>query len=212
MRLRKTAEDRKAELIAATIDLADRIGPDRLTTLAVANAVGITQAAVFRHFPTKRDLWLATVASLADRLTQAWDAATSPGRDAVAALEALVLAHLRVIAATPALPAILFSRELHASTEGLREAMSALLQSFHARLADVLAGGRRAGLFRRDLDVDTAAFLTIGMVQGIVIRWSLSGRTIDMPAEGCRMLETMILGLLPPAPTKAPETNHGHEA
>ena len=49
---RKPAEDRKAEIVATLLALADQIGPDRLTTNDIAREVGLTQAAIFRHFPT----------------------------------------------------------------------------------------------------------------------------------------------------------------
>ena len=51
--MRKTSDLRKAEIVATILGLADRIGPDRVTTGAVAIEVGVTQAAIFRHFPTK---------------------------------------------------------------------------------------------------------------------------------------------------------------
>ena len=54
--MRKRAELRKAEIVATLLELADSIGPDRVTTGAVASAIGITQAALFRHFPTKDTL------------------------------------------------------------------------------------------------------------------------------------------------------------
>ncbi len=57
--MRKSAERRKAEIVIVVLALADRIGPDRVTTGAVATAIGVTQAALFRHFPTKAALWQA---------------------------------------------------------------------------------------------------------------------------------------------------------
>ncbi len=57
--MRKSAELRKAEIVATVLDLADGIGPDRVTTGAVASQIGVTQAALFRHFPTKDALWQA---------------------------------------------------------------------------------------------------------------------------------------------------------
>ena len=59
MQKRKSAEDRKAEIVAAVLRLADEIGPDRLTTNDVARAVDLSQPAIFRHFSTKADLWIA---------------------------------------------------------------------------------------------------------------------------------------------------------
>jgi len=43
--VRKTSDLRKAEIVATILGLADRIGPDRVTTVAVAAEVGVTQAA-----------------------------------------------------------------------------------------------------------------------------------------------------------------------
>ena len=40
--MRKRAELRKAEIVATLLELADSIGPDRVTTGAVASAIGIT--------------------------------------------------------------------------------------------------------------------------------------------------------------------------
>lgn len=77
--MRKPAEIRKAEIVAALLDLADRIGPDRVTTGAVASAVGVTQAALFRHFPTKAALWQAVAGQVAEGLASAWEEALAAG-------------------------------------------------------------------------------------------------------------------------------------
>lgn len=51
--MRKSAELRKTQIVTTILDLADKIGPDRVTTGAIAAEVGVTQAAIFRHFPSK---------------------------------------------------------------------------------------------------------------------------------------------------------------
>ena len=73
MGTRKSADDRKAEIVGTMLRLADELGPDRLTTLAVAKAVGVTQPGIFRHFPTKQDLWLAVAAQIAQTMTAEWE-------------------------------------------------------------------------------------------------------------------------------------------
>ena len=71
--MRKSAERRKAEIVTVVLVLADRIGPDRVTTGAVATAIGVTQAALFRHFPTKAALWQAVAEHVAEGLAAAWE-------------------------------------------------------------------------------------------------------------------------------------------
>lgn len=50
----------RARLIEAAVDLLVAHGLDGFTTPAVAQAAGVAQGTVFRHFPTKQDLLVAT--------------------------------------------------------------------------------------------------------------------------------------------------------
>lgn len=194
MRNRKTAEARKAEIVDATLRLADRLGPDRLTTEAVAAAVGITQPGIFRHFPKKQDLWDAVAAHLGATLTARWAGATSRTTSPSARVRALVGAQLRLIQSTPAIPAILFSRELHTRNKRLRGAFHRLLQRFHRTVADLVDEARDAGELRTDLDPDDAAFVIVALVQGLAVRWSIGGRTFNLAEEGLRLLELQLRG------------------
>src|SRR3546814_14574287 len=80
MRVRKPAEERKSEIVETALRLADKVGPDRLATGQIAEAVGLTQAALFRHFPKKKDLWQAIAARIGEKFQQSWHAiARGPG-------------------------------------------------------------------------------------------------------------------------------------
>ncbi|MDX1421830.1 MAG: TetR/AcrR family transcriptional regulator [Kiloniellales bacterium] len=192
MRARKTAEARKTEIIDATLRLADKLGPERLTTEAIAGDVGLTQPGIFRHFPNKQALWEAVAARIGAIMEARWakaqDAQTSPGDQ----IRALVGTQLRLIQSTPAIPAILFSRELHTKNKGLRKAFYALLSRFHRVIADLAARAIDAGELREDLDPEDAAFLVVALVQGLAVRWSISGRNFDLAEEGSRLLELQL--------------------
>lgn len=194
MRVRKTAEARKAEIIDATLRLADKLGPERLTIEAVANAVGLTQPGIFRHFPKKQDLWEAVAARVGKMMEARWAKAQSPDAASVDQIRALIAAQFRLIQSTPAIPAILFSRELHTKNEGLRTAFFGLLSRFHRMIADLVARACERGELHGDLDSDDAAFLIVGLVQGLAVRWSISGRSFDLTEEGCRLLKVQLSG------------------
>ncbi|MFN7225167.1 MAG: TetR/AcrR family transcriptional regulator [Paracoccaceae bacterium] len=199
MKTRKSADSRKAEIILTMLRLADELGPDRLTTLALANAVGLTQAGIFRHFPTKQALWLAVAAQIAQDMTIAWDAClatTTQPQDRVAGL---LQVQLRQIAAHPAIPAILHSRELHTENAALRDQFVALMTQFQALLVEALTEGRATGVFRVDLAPKDAAILLISLVQGLAIRWSLGRRVFSLEEEGSRLLACQ-LDLFRPQP------------
>ncbi|KGJ12694.1 TetR family transcriptional regulator [Paracoccus versutus] len=190
--MRKSAELRKAEIVAAVLDLADRIGPDRVTTGAAASAVGVSQAALFRHFPTKDTLWLAVADQVAGELAMEWERALAGTDGPIDRVKALMAAQLRQIVSTPALPMLLFSRELNVGNEDLRAAFRGLLMKFQGLIVAELARGQDAGFLRREVAPEDAAVLLTSLVQGMAIRWSLGARNFSLIGEGKRLLDVQL--------------------
>lgn len=186
---RKPAEDRKTEIIEALLCLADRIGPDRLTTNDIAREVGVTQAAIFRHFPTKATLWNEAGEVIAGRLTGAWDRAIASGATHLERLRALINAQLNQIKAAPALPAILHSRELNVENAILREQFRGLLAQYQVHLVSSLSEMIRDGTINESIEPEDAAVLLTSLVQGVAIRWGLSSRSFALVDEGLRLFD-----------------------
>ena len=189
---RQSAEERKAQIVAEVLRLADEIGPDRLSTTDVARAIGLSQPAIFRHFPTKGALWLAVAEDIADRLQSYWAAAEAGATGPQARLKALIGAQLTAIAETPALPSILFSRELQVDNPALREVFRKLLGAFQGRLVAAIRELQAAGHLRRDVGPEDVAILLTSLVQGVAIRWTLGARGFVLVPEGLRLFDVQM--------------------
>lgn len=70
-----TAEQRRESLIAAAIPIFAKRGYHAAATLEIAKAAGISQAYLFRLFPTKVDLFVAVCGVATERMLRAFDAA-----------------------------------------------------------------------------------------------------------------------------------------
>jgi AcrR family transcriptional regulator len=191
---RQSAEERKTQIVAEVLRLADEIGPDRLSTTDVARAIGLSQPAIFRHFPTKGALWLEVAECIADRLQRGWAKAEA---DAAAAgpqarLKALISAQLTAIAQTPALPSILFSRELQVDNPALRDVFRGLLGALQVRLVAVIRDLQAAGDLHSDVSPDDVAILLTSLVQGVAIRWTLGARGFALVPEGLRLFDVQM--------------------
>ena len=64
--------------------------------------------------------------------------------------------------------------------KSLNKKVSAHIQIYVGRLRMLLADGVRASLVRQDIDLDAAALLLFGMIQGLVYTWALSGYKFDL--------------------------------
>lgn len=173
VRKRLGADERREEIVRVTLDLAARQGIDDVTTQDMAQAMGVTQGAVFRHFPSKDAIWLAVMQWVRDRLTAVLGRAAAEGRDPLDALQRVFFAHIDFIAGKPAIPRLLMSEHLHARNSPLRKLVTEILLGFEAKIAGLLEDARKQGLARPDLDVHAAATLYLGMVQGLVLQTSI---------------------------------------
>ena len=68
VRMLSTAEDRRETILAAALPLFAEKGINGTPTLAVAKASGISQAYLFRLFPTKDDLAIALIERTNDQM------------------------------------------------------------------------------------------------------------------------------------------------
>lgn len=190
--MRKPAQLRKAQIVSTILDLADRIGPDRVTTGAVAAEIGVTQAAVFRHFPTKAEMWVAVADHIAGLLTTAWAEALKDTAPPIERLKALIGAQLDQITATPAMPMLLFSRELNVGNAALRGAFRDRLATLHGLLVREITESQQTRTFCRDVAAADVAVLLTSLVQGVAIRWSLGARDFVLRDEGMRLLAVQL--------------------
>lgn len=192
VRTRKPAAERKAEIVDTAIRLAAESGPDRLTTEQLADEIGISQPAIFRHFKTKNDIWQAVGQRICDLMGESGklDNKISP----VEKLRALTLNHLAFIEATPAVPAILFSQELHSQNKHLRTFFADLMAKRQQKLAGLIQTGIDAGEFDEHVTPDEAAYLILALIQGLAMRWSLNNRKFDLVDEGEKLLDLLIAG------------------
>lgn len=194
VRTRKSAVERKSEIVETAIRLSAEIGPDRLTTDILAREVGITQPAIFRHFPTKNDIWEAVAERIGEMMSANARQSLAKSDRPIDKLRYIVVGHLAFIEATPAIPAILFSRELHAENENLRTFYARMIASRHRTLSQIIKEMIETGQFRKNMSADDAAFLILALIQGVAMRWSLNNRNFSLAKEGDRLLSLLFAG------------------
>jgi len=192
-RKRKSAAARKAEIVETAIRLAAELGPDRVTTQHLADEVGVTQPAIFRHFATKSDIWLAVADHIVDEMSLLHDPhEIDASADPHATLHKVIGHHLVHVTRQPAIPAILFSRELHAENATLRDKFATLMTERRAAVADLIARAQHAGVHRAELVAGDAAALVLASLNGLYMRWSLEERGFDLVEEGGRVIGGLI--------------------
>ncbi len=170
------ADERRAATVAALIDLAARQNPSDITTAAIAERMGLTQGALFRHFPSKDAIVQACMTWVSDRLLARIDKAAAQVTGPADALEAMFMAHIDFVARHPGVPRLLFGELQRADDSLPKQMVRTLLQQYGVRLRRLFDEGKAQGAFDHALEVDAAVVLFIGTVQGLVMQSLLAGK------------------------------------
>ena len=169
------ANERRAATVEAVVDLAAEQNPSDITTTAIAQKMGLTQGALFRHFPSKDAILEAVMSWVTDRLLARVDKAAEGAASPKAALEAVFMTHIDFVSDHPGVPRMLFG-ELQRPGETLPKRMAqTLIRHYGERLRGLLEAGKARGELRADLDPDAAITLFIGTIQGLVMQSMLAG-------------------------------------
>lgn len=189
------AEERRAATVKAVIDLAAKQNPSEITTTAIAERMGLTQGALFRHFPKKADILQAVMSWVTEKLLARVDKAAASAETPLAALEAVFMAHIHFVAKHPGVPRMLFG-ELQQSGETLPKKMvQTLMKHYGERLARLLEAGQAQGEIRQDLDLAAASALFIGTIQGLVIQSLLVGKVAKIRTDAASVFAIYLRGI-----------------
>jgi TetR/AcrR family transcriptional regulator len=198
MLAKQPTEVRRAALVAAALKLAAERSPAAVTTADLAQAVGITQGAVFRHFESKEAIWLAVLDFVQQELLARLHAAASAHEQPLAALRAVFTAHVDFVVEHPGVPRVVFQELQHPEDTPLKARVHALMQGYRALISGLLQQAQAAKLLAPGVDLQAAAVLLLGSVQGLVMQSLISGKV-----EAMRALAPAVFDLIQQA-TAAP--------
>ncbi|ODU11317.1 MAG: TetR family transcriptional regulator [Rubrivivax sp. SCN 71-131] len=170
------AEERRAATVQAMVGLAAEQNPADITTTAIAERMGLTQGALFRHFRSKDAILEEAMSWISQRLLARVQAAAETAASPAAALEAMFTAHIDFIARHPGVPRMLFGELQRPGKTLPKKMVQALLRQYTTRLRALFEAGQALGEFDPALDVDAAAVLFIGTIQGLVMQSLLAGK------------------------------------
>jgi len=194
-RQRLSAEERQEEIVKVAVELAAERGVDEVTTKDMADAMGLTQGAIFRHFATKDDIWFAVMQWIRGRLMKVVGKAAAEGMDPLDSLERMFFAHIAFISKHPAIPRLLFSEHLHTKSVKLKQLIQEIIAGYEGKIAGLLAEAKIQGIASAELDERGAATLYIGMIQGLVIQSSIFRGKRTLMEEARKVFPIYMRGL-----------------
>jgi AcrR family transcriptional regulator len=169
---RMAAADRRRHLVETAIRLFTEGTYHGTTTAEIARAAGVSEPILYRHFASKRDLYLAALEHVWAKTREAWERALDEAPDACAAIEAISKGHVSV--RSPKLQlAELWVQALSEASEDpdLKRHLRGHMREVHDFVADLVRRGQEQGAIAAGRDPDAEAWIMLaGGILGMVGR------------------------------------------
>jgi AcrR family transcriptional regulator len=166
------AADRRRHLVETAIRLFTEGSYRGTTTAEIARAAGVSEPILYRHFASKRDLYLAALEHVWAKTRDAWERKLDRASDVCAAVEAIGKGHVSV--RSPKLQlAELWVQALSEASEdpALRRHLRRHMREVHDFVADLIRRGQEQGAIAQERDADSEAWIMLaGGILGMVGR------------------------------------------
>lgn len=179
---RRRRPQRKVEILQAVAALLEE-GNAKVTTAALAERLGLSEAALYRHYKGKDAIFQELTSYIEEHLLRPANHLLSSGASPLNQLGQLLKYHLLFLSQHPGLSRIFLVEGVAGESPVVAESMTTALRKYQTQIKQIIRRGQAAGEVPDDLPIEEAAQLFIGMIQARALAFVLSRYTQD-PAKG----------------------------
>lgn len=197
---RATGERRQQILQAMAAELESHPG-DRITTARLASALGVSEAALYRHFPSKARMFEDLIGFAEESVFGLFNRIKADETDASRRCERMLGVLLSFAARNPGITRVLMGEVLVGEHERLRARVSRYFERLETELRQVLAQHELVPGARLAMQPSVAASLLMAVVEGRMAQFLRSGFRRRPDAEWAVQWQAMQRIVFTPRPT-----------
>lgn len=199
---------RRQQILEALAQMLEASPGSRITTAGLARQVGVSEAALYRHFPSKSKMFEGLIEFIEDTLFSRINMILSEEQTAAVRCEKMLMLLLAFTERNPGITRILTGDALAGETDRLHQRVAQLFDRFETQLKQVIREAEiREGL-RPVIPLPAASNLLMSAAEGRISQYVRSGFQRPPTEDWQQQWDLLISGFFKeavsrPAPGKA---------
>ncbi len=173
---------RQNEIVRESIKLISEGGIQNFTMKSLAEKLGITEPAIYRHFSSKIDILLSMLRMIEEtnRQFKIEIENSSPSLDLI---ENMFVRNSQLFSETPEISSIIFSEEIFQNNRILSDKVLNIMNERNRLTCKVIDDIQKTGEIRDDVSAEKLTLMIIGTLRLSISTWKLSGFNFDLTDE-----------------------------
>ena len=176
---------RRQQILEALATMLEKSPGARITTAALAKEVGVSEAALYRHFPSKSKMFEGLIEFIEETLFSRIGLISSEDLDSLECCEKMLSVLLTFTERNPGITRILTGDALAGETERLRARVAQLYDRLETQMRKVLRDAEVRHGVHFGLSVSSTVNLLMSAAEGKIAMFVRSGFR-RLPTEGWR--------------------------
>lgn len=191
---RPRSGERREEILQVLARMLQEQAGEHITTAELARAVGVSEAALYRHFPSKAKMFESLIEFIEESVFTRITRILADEPQWEARLQQILTLVLGFADKNPGMARLLQGGVLTGETERLRVRISQLYDRIETQLRQVLREGEATGAPR--VSVNDTAQLLLAFLEGRIAQYVRSGFTVSPVAGWEKQWELLSRGAL----------------
>lgn len=162
-RERLTAEERRAQILRCATTVFARSNYRVAGMAEIAKEAGISEPTVYKHFVSKKQLFLTILDRVGDSTLRHWQGLAADRPDPRTLLRRIGLSQYDIVLARPDTLKLQFQALSEVEDPEIRETLRRHFAAYAEFLAAIIRQGKADGLFAQDLDIMVAVWQLISI-------------------------------------------------
>lgn len=162
---------RRQQILEALARMLEEAPGERITTAGLAQVVGVSEAALYRHFPSKSKMFEGLIEFIEETVFSRVSLILTEEQSAFSRCEKILGLLLAFAERNPGISRLLIGDALAGETERLRQRIAQFFDRLETQLKQILREAELREEMRTTLSVATAANLLMASVEGRICQF-----------------------------------------